>query len=49
MGITIDSTIKTLGGIIAENNDGTKEIDLTFEELLRTHEDEVKGFLTEKT
>ena len=49
MGVTIGSTIQTLGGIIAENNDGTKEIDLTFEELLRTHEDEVKGFLTERT
>ena len=48
MGITIGSTIQTLGGIIAENNDGTKEIDLTFEELLRTHEDEVKSFLTER-
>ncbi|MBI1828554.1 MAG: hypothetical protein HYR87_03620 [Thaumarchaeota archaeon] len=49
MGVTIGSTIQTLGGIIAENKDGTKEIDLTFEELLRTHEDEVKGFLTERT
>ena len=47
-GVTIGSTIQTLGGIIAENNDGTKEIDLTFEELLRTHEDEVKSFLTER-
>ena len=49
MGVTIGSTIQTLGGIIAENKSGTKEIDLTFEELLRTHEDEVKGFLTERT
>jgi len=48
MGITTGSTIQTLGGIIAENNEGTKEIDLTFEELLRTHEDEVKDFLTER-
>jgi len=48
MGVIIGSTIQTLGGIISENNEGTKEIDLTFEELLRTHEDDVKGFLTEK-
>jgi V/A-type H+/Na+-transporting ATPase subunit E len=49
MGVTVGSTIQTLGGIIAENKDGTKEIDLTFEELLRTHEDEVKGFLMGRT
>ena len=49
MEVTIGSTIQTLGGMIAENNEGTKEIDLTFEELLRTHEDEIKGFLTERT
>ena len=49
MGVTIGSSIQTLGGIIAENKDGTKELDLTFEELLRTYEDEVKGFLTERT
>ena len=48
MGMTIGSVIQTLGGIIAENKDGTKEIDLTFEELLRTHEDDVKSFLTER-
>ena len=49
MGVTIGLSIQTLGGIIAENKDGTKELDLTFEELLRTHEDEVKGFLMERT
>ena len=48
-GVTIGSFIQTLGGIIAENKDGTKELDLTFEELLRTYEDEVKGFLMERT
>jgi vacuolar-type H+-ATPase subunit E/Vma4 len=37
-----------LGGIIAENNDGKKEMDLTFEELLRTHEDEIKTTILEK-
>ena len=46
--VAIGSSIQTLGGIIAENNDGTKELDLTFEELLRTHEDEIKTTILEK-
>ena len=46
--ITIGSSIQTLGGLIAENNNGTKELDLTFEELLRTHEDEIKTTILEK-
>lgn len=46
--IDIGSSIQTLGGIIAENNDGKKEMDLTFEELLRTHEDEIKNAILEK-
>lgn len=48
MGITIGKPIKILGGIIAENKEGTKELDLTFEELLRTHEDQIKSFLSER-
>lgn len=47
-GVTVGSPIQTLGGIVAENKNGTKELDLTFEELLRTHEDEVKGLILEK-
>ncbi len=47
-GITIGSSIQTLGGIVAENSGGTKEIDLTFEELLRTHEDDIKTTILEK-
>ncbi len=47
-GIATGSSIQTLGGLIAENNDGTKELDLTFEELLRTHEDEIKTTILEK-
>ncbi len=47
-GITIGSSIQTLGGIIADNSSGTKEIDLTFEELLRTHEDDIKTTILEK-
>ena len=48
MGVTIGNPIKSLGGIIAENKEGTKELDLTFEELLRTHEDQIKSFLSER-
>ena len=48
MGVTIGSSIKSLGGLIAENKEGTKELDLTFEELLRTHEDQIKSFLSER-
>ena len=46
--VTIGSTIQTLGGIIAENSDGTKELDLTFEELLRNNEDEIKTSILEE-
>lgn len=48
MSVTIGSSIQTLGGIIAENKNGTKELDLTFEELLRTHEDEIKNTILER-
>jgi vacuolar-type H+-ATPase subunit E/Vma4 len=48
MNITTGSPIQTIGGILAENKNGTMEIDLTFEELLRTHEDEIQNFLLEK-
>ena len=44
----IDPPINTLGGILAEDKQGTRELDLTFEELLRTKEDDVKGFLLER-
>ncbi|MBA3978740.1 MAG: hypothetical protein H0X50_11220 [Nitrosopumilus sp.] len=48
MDIQIGSPIDTLGGVIAEDNEGKKELDLTFEELLRTCEDKVKSFLLER-
>lgn len=48
MNINPGSSIQTIGGILAENKNGTMEIDLTFEELLRTHEDEIQNFLLEK-
>ena len=47
-GVQVGSTIQTLGGFIAENKEGTKEIDLTFEELLRSNEDEIKNTILEK-
>ena len=48
MGVTIGKSIKTLGGLVAENKEGTKELDLTFDELLRTNEDQIKSFLSER-
>jgi V/A-type H+/Na+-transporting ATPase subunit E len=48
MNAPIGPSIDTLGGIIAEDREGKKELDLTFEELLRTSEDKVKSFLLEK-
>ena len=47
-GAEVSSTIQTLGGFIAENKEGTKELDLTFEELLRNNEDEIKNTILEK-
>jgi len=40
--------IQTLGGIIVENKEGTMELDLTFEELLRTRDEEVRAILLGK-
>jgi len=48
MGVSIGSSIQTIGGIIAENKNGKRELDLTYEELLRTHEDEIKNTFLEK-
>ncbi|MDP8907192.1 MAG: hypothetical protein M3M88_06700 [Thermoproteota archaeon] len=47
MNVPLGSSIDASGGIIAEDNEGKKELDLTFEELLRTSEDKVKSFLLE--
>jgi vacuolar-type H+-ATPase subunit E/Vma4 len=47
IGVTVIKTIQTIGGVIVENENGTKEIDLTFEELLRIHEDDAKGLIME--
>lgn len=44
----VGTHIGTIGGIIAIDKTGTRELDLTFEELLENHEDEIKNFLYEK-
>jgi len=46
--IIFGPSIQTIGGIRTEDKNGTRELDLTFEELLRTHEDDVKNFLLER-
>lgn len=46
--IIVGPSIQTIGGILTEDKNGTRELDLTFEELLRTHEDEIKNFLLER-
>jgi V/A-type H+/Na+-transporting ATPase subunit E len=46
--IIVGPSIQTIGGILAEDKNRTRELDLTFEELLRTHEDEIKNFLLER-
>jgi V/A-type H+/Na+-transporting ATPase subunit E len=48
IGVTVIKTIQTIGGVMAENENGTKEFDLTFEELLRIHEDESKSLIMEE-
>ena len=37
--------LETMGGFKATNSDGTLELDLTFEELLRNREDEARAFI----
>ena len=44
----LGTPIATVGGLIAVDKTGTRELDLTFEELLENHEDEIKNFLYEK-
>jgi vacuolar-type H+-ATPase subunit E/Vma4 len=48
MGVNVIRTTQTIGGVIAENENGSKELDMTFEELLRIHEDEVKSSILEE-
>ena len=46
--VIIGSAIDTIGGILAEDKSGQRELDLTFEELLRNHEGEIKNLLLER-
>lgn len=49
LGVTLGSNINTLGGLIAADKDDLREIDMTFEELIKNHEDEIKALLMERT
>jgi V/A-type H+/Na+-transporting ATPase subunit E len=44
----VSSNFGGAGGFKATSADGTLELDLTFEELLRDHEEEVRGFILGK-
>ncbi len=37
------SNLNSMGGFKAEKKDGTLELDLTFEDLLRSHDEEIRG------
>lgn len=46
MGVKVaSSSLETAGGFKAMNGDGTLELDLTFEELLRNREDDARAFI----
>jgi vacuolar-type H+-ATPase subunit E/Vma4 len=45
--VSIISTMQTIGGFVAQSKDDNKELDLTFEELLRIHDDEIESLITE--
>ncbi len=42
------TSLNTMGGFKAESEDGTLELDLTFEEILRSREDEVRASILGK-
>ncbi|MHB8567953.1 MAG: V-type ATP synthase subunit E [Nitrososphaerales archaeon] len=42
------SNLNTMGGLKAERKDGTLELDLTFEEILRSRDEEVRGLILSK-
>lgn len=42
------SGLKTIGGFRAENKDGTLELDLTFEEILRNREESARAYILGK-
>jgi len=41
----VSSNLESVGGFKATNGDGTLELDLTFEELLRNREEEARGLI----
>jgi len=44
----LSSNLDSAGGFEAINSDGTLELDLTFEELLRNREEEARAFILER-
>jgi vacuolar-type H+-ATPase subunit E/Vma4 len=46
-GANISKAIQSLGGLTAVSSDRTKGLDLTFEELFRVHEDEIRAMIME--
>jgi V/A-type H+/Na+-transporting ATPase subunit E len=41
----LNTNLNSIGGFKAEKKDGTLELDLTFEEILRNHQDEVRAMI----
>jgi len=41
----LSTDLNSIGGFKAEKKDGTLELDLTFEEILRSHQDEVRALI----
>lgn len=49
LGVRVASTkLNSIGGFKAESEDGTLELDLTFEEILRNHEDQARASILGK-
>jgi V/A-type H+/Na+-transporting ATPase subunit E len=44
----ISSNLNSIGGLIAQRKDGTLELDLTFEEILRNREEQVRVLIQSK-
>jgi V/A-type H+-transporting ATPase subunit E len=45
---TVSSSLNSIGGFKAESEDGTLELDLTFEEILRNHEEQARASILGK-
>jgi len=44
----VSSELNSIGGFRAESENGNLELDLTFEEILRSHEEETRAFILSK-